>query len=298
MDRFVEYVHHIIPEAFQKSWPMEEYNAQPSDSWEQVRNEDPVLVKCFKLVQTMIDHDREKDAFHVLVLLKSVFRKINERTFGVNFELAHTTLDRVIRDFIAEVSDLQDAKAAKANLTSTVSNNTPWLGMDGITWHQATKSRPHSRYWDFAAATRPLQTAYFYNICNNKEIDENAEFDDDTYTCFHSNSFDLLHRLQIKAWSEIRSNVFQTIGTLLPTELTERIFEFALAAEEIPLQPKVYQDVLVQPPEDMVQGAVERKVEPPPARWRRRIEERYKCCVLERKNVVLLEWDLPGDPRT
>ena len=299
MDGFVAYVQRIIPEAFQKSSTAEEDYPGYSNSRKQFRDVPPVLVKCFKLAQTMIDHDREKDALHVLVLLKSVFRKVNERTFRTNFELAHAMLDRAIRDFIAEVSDMGDAKGP--NLTCTIGDDPLCLHMetDGMKRHHSSEESRHSRYWDFAAATRPLQTAYFSNICDNKEIDKNAEFDDDTYTCFHSNSFDLLHRLQIKAWSEIRSNVFQTIGTLLPTELTERIFEFALAAEEIPLQPKVYQDVLVQPPEDMVQGAVVvRKVEPAPTRCRRRLEERYKCCVLERKNVVMLEWDLPGDPRT
>jgi hypothetical protein len=63
--------------------------------------------------------------------------------------------------------------------------------------------------------------------------------------CFHDNCLDLLEWLQTRAWSETRYRVFSTIGTLLPAELTERVFECTLDAEDVPLDPRVKERLVI-----------------------------------------------------
>lgn len=49
----------------------------------------------------------------------------------------------------------------------------------------------------------------------------------------------MLHLLQTRAWSEIRSKILLTLGTVFSLELTEQIFQLSLQAEEIPGDPRV-----------------------------------------------------------
>lgn len=42
------------------------------------------------------------------------------------------------------------------------------------------------------------------------------------------------------AYAEVRAKVMLTIGTILPSELTELMVEAALVAEGMPLDPRVY----------------------------------------------------------
>jgi hypothetical protein len=290
VQRFIDYVRRIIPNAFQQEPTAEEYASESGTAvYRPV-----ILVKSFKLIQLIIDQGRHEDAFHILVLLKSVIRRANSRVYALDCGYVHQTFDRVIRAFISERSAMKGVKVS--DLIHKPGNNTPWIrvAIDGITWHQFWKDTRHLRYWDFAAAARTLRAAYVAATCMEKS--EHEYPDHCTMTCFHSSSLDLLDRLQTKAWSEIRANVFQTIGTLLPTELTERVFEFALVSEDIPLHPMVDANVLTDPPESIVQTAKARKLEPPPPRYKRRIKEPYLCSVFERQPAHLLEFYLkPGD---
>ncbi|KAK5170242.1 uncharacterized protein LTR77_004828 [Saxophila tyrrhenica] len=118
--------------------------------------------------------------------------------------------------------------------------------MDGLQWCLGPTDRPHLlRYRNFASAARLLRTAYLEHNCNSPQDDE----DDDDYApswrrqppdCFHQSSRDMLEFLQKRAWPEIRYNVFSTAGTVLPAELTEHVFQYALSAEELPLEPDAY----------------------------------------------------------
>lgn len=61
----------------------------------------------------------------------------------------------------------------------------------------------------------------------------------DTYgdhECFHRRTIALLHKLQIQAHHEIRSNVLLAVDGHLPNELADVIIGHTLRAEEIPLQ--------------------------------------------------------------
>lgn len=77
-----------------------------------------------------------------------------------------------------------------------------------------------SFYWDFAAARRELWDTWV-----TKE----------SPTCWHRQTLKLLEFVQKRAYGEIRAKVMLTIGTKLPPELTESVFERAMLAEEAPL---------------------------------------------------------------
>lgn len=47
------------------------------------------------------------------------------------------------------------------------------------------------------------------------------------------------HYLQIAAYSQIRAKVYLTLGSLLPEELCFATFEYAMLAEEIPMEPRI-----------------------------------------------------------
>ncbi|KAK1028995.1 hypothetical protein LTR33_017278 [Friedmanniomyces endolithicus] len=53
--------------------------------------------------------------------------------------------------------------------------------------------------------------------------------------CFHISFERMLHVLNIYAHREIEEKVWLAVGTHLPEELTEEVFQYVLAAEEVPL---------------------------------------------------------------
>ncbi|KAK0280146.1 hypothetical protein LTR35_008297 [Friedmanniomyces endolithicus] len=53
--------------------------------------------------------------------------------------------------------------------------------------------------------------------------------------CFHMSSERMLYVLNIHAHREIEEKVWLAVGTHLPEELTEEVYQYVLAAEEIPL---------------------------------------------------------------
>lgn len=90
------------------------------------------------------------------------------------------------------------------------------------------------------------------------DLDEDAEDAEDAYEsgmyesdfeepcgCFHKLSVSMLGWLQTQAWSEIHGNVILTIGTILPAELAEKVFEQTLVAEGIPTSPSVRERIVV-----------------------------------------------------
>ncbi|KAF2036203.1 hypothetical protein EK21DRAFT_106308 [Setomelanomma holmii] len=58
--------------------------------------------------------------------------------------------------------------------------------------------------------------------------------------CVYNTLLPTLEILQKRAYHETRHKVFQTIGTLLPAELTERVFGYALVAEDIPQDTRIF----------------------------------------------------------
>lgn len=113
----------------------------------------------------------------------------------------------------------------------------------GLHWTYGPEDRNDRYYWDFAAAARTLRTAYFDHECE-RESDgtrrkvNNMNWDCTPLPCFHQDSLNLLHLLQTRAWSKIRSEVFLTLGTVFSLELTEQTFHLSLTAEEMPMDPR------------------------------------------------------------
>jgi hypothetical protein len=103
-----------------------------------------------------------------------------------------------------------------------------------------------TEYHDCARARRMLHDALWLEDCLEKSCDELTisyqpwqEPGDQPKACFHEKNATLLQYLQTMAYNEIRFKIITTIGTRLTSELTIKIFDFALAAEETPLMPKV-----------------------------------------------------------
>lgn len=57
--------------------------------------------------------------------------------------------------------------------------------------------------------------------------------------CQRESSLRPLDRLQKRAYGRIRSTVLLAFGRVVPTEVSELLFEYTMAAEEIPLDPRV-----------------------------------------------------------
>lgn len=110
------------------------------------------------------------------------------------------------------------------------------------TWHPVEDSGAHRPPgMDPAAAVRRLRASMVTHGCHDgkQSILSPAQ---DCCWCHRQLSFKLLRDLQIMAYSTIRAKVFLTAGSVVPAELIEPIFELAMAAEEMPLDPQVAVD--------------------------------------------------------
>jgi hypothetical protein len=246
--------------------------------------------KAFQLVQVLIDNGREKDAFQTLVLLKSVVRICNPRMQDLKLRGIHAILDTLIRAFVAREPNSHGARYRLAR-----SLHADFImDLSGVSWRPG---RRHAWYWDFSTAAKTLDSVYFERRCARVGGTSNADRDLDERSgcCIHSTSIELLDWLQTKAWSEIRNNVFQTIGTLLPTELTERIFEYALDVEKISHDPKLVRYVRVNPPK-LPMGHSASNPSGHPVHFRKRINLLHCCPVMwhhMEKGPILDLGDLP-----
>lgn len=96
-----------------------------------------------------------------------------------------------------------------------------------------TRSFPH-----LTEVTRVLKSAYLSSapdgLCGRPNSKPRQP------QCRHTWSLASLQVLQMHAYAEVRAKVMLTIGTILPSELTELMVEAALVAEGMPLDPRVY----------------------------------------------------------
>ena len=211
-------------------------------------NADMFLEKVFMLVQKMFDHHERREAFHALVLCKSLYHNGSRRVVGGDFADGSKRLDTAIRDLMDEslvpaVSgafctfkfDLYERNLHKVEGRSCA-----------LRWSSSSQTSGMP-FMDAARAARLLRTAYMSITCNERLERPSA--------CFHTSNVKLLDWLQKKAWSEIRTNIFQSIRIRLPAELTEIVFEFALAAEELPCNPALWDACRCG---NMQEGALER----------------------------------------
>lgn len=104
---------------------------------------------------------------------------------------------------------------------------------------------------DPAAARRRLWASIIARGCRKLDEDSRVTFRDfqgreyctpsgeEDCVCHRRTSLYLLCELQKRAYGRIRATVMLTLGQLAPVDVRELLFEFAMAAEEIPLNPQV-----------------------------------------------------------
>jgi hypothetical protein len=102
-------------------------------------------------------------------------------------------------------------------------------------------------FFNFALAKRTIWNAMTADclICASRaSLPSNqlaSPFDVPHTPCRRANSLTLIERLQQEAYGEIRSGIMLTLVFKLPKELCLLVFEFALAVEELPIDPTVFE---------------------------------------------------------
>lgn len=110
--------------------------------------------------------------------------------------------------------------------------------------------------------------------------------------CVFNSLLPTLDSLQRRAYEEIRSNVYNTVGQRLPVELTENIFHCALNAEEVPLDPRiivtaVHKDDKNAPKSRDAAYPTVRKVLKTTLRCSHCVEVGTECCKIGNKPLIL-----------
>ena len=98
----------------------------------------------------------------------------------------------------------------------------PGLDWDPIDW---------PCHFGFAQARQLLWSAMQEVRCTGFQSSSNH--------CSHKRNLPFLEKLQKEAPQEIRSNVMLAVGRQLPAELADAVYEYALSAEKIPVDPSV-----------------------------------------------------------
>ena len=196
--------------------------------------------KFFMVVQTFLDRDDPGGAFNLLILLKCLYSKPQSRLSNHQARLVHRAIDDACMALINGTSPPQLPRPHSARSDPTI--RSPFdstLGDGSLKWDRASSSS--TKNWRLASLTSTLGKLYRSKLetedCHVSYVDYVGE------RCFHTLSVDLLWELQRRAWSEVRYNVFSTIGTVLPSELTEHVFEYALSAAQLPSDPTIYRSV-------------------------------------------------------
>lgn len=257
IDHFAAYIYRILPEAVREHSTGREWMPCPvGNSKGRWFNASPIVYKVFLLVERLIVSERSKEALHTLVLLKALLHdgdKLVERHW---VKFTHPTIDRAVHELVEDTHSCRRHNG-ETNATQTHSNKHTEVRSEvsaaGLTWQSLGGA---CSIWDFACAARTLRATY---LALNCMLVKNVN---DEPRCFRHSNVDLLGWLLQKAWSEIRAKIFQTIGTVFSVELTELIFERALDAEEVPLQPNIDERVVT---------------DQEPAEVERRRKDEYRC---------------------
>lgn len=220
VERFIAYLVRILPTAITKEPRVDEKDLEPS-----LKFMDKVLL----VVQCLINHDCRRQAFQLMVFLKTLHGDLRHtpRLFQSDSLSCHQELTRLVRNYVNGTAAGLDEPPS----WSTITNEKP------LSRHLVFPEDPDRRrctYLGFASIARTLRKQYAQVQAENccwKPLGNNS--------CFLKASVDFLGWLQKKAWSENRYKIFCTVGTILPAEITEQIFEQSLISEEIPQDPRV-----------------------------------------------------------
>ena len=184
----------------------------------------PFVGKIFLIIQAFINSGHRFAAFRLVIVLKSLHGGWVPRLKFDDSPMIHKNIDSIVRVYIA-------GEPAPSPIRNSGNTSHPHrLSLDWVAIPDTAKKI----HWRFPGAVHILEEAYRRSLKNDfcKTRQESG-------SCFHMLSVDLLEWLQQKAWSAKRYHVFLAVGALLPAELAERIFEFTLAAEELPYEPVI-----------------------------------------------------------
>lgn len=98
---------------------------------------------------------------------------------------------------------------------------------------------PCKQQVDLAALKRRLRQNAEERGCHESPIGVPNYAQSADCLCERRATLDLVHHLQIGAYGQIRSKIYLTLRCFVPEELCEMICEYAMAAEEIPTDPRV-----------------------------------------------------------
>ena len=185
------------------------------------------------LVELLTNKACHVGSFHLMVLLKAHHNDESPRVRRDDDENVHESLESSIRRYVSgRVPKHPKILCSPPQQTSSWTRSSSTL-FDNDFVRRIGPCEARRISWEFPWASRTLRERYL-RLMNERGC--HCRVND---RCFHTLDVHHLGWLQLKAWSETRCRIFCTIGTSLPTELTERIFEHVLGAEEVPESPSV-----------------------------------------------------------
>lgn len=141
---------------------------------------------------------------------------------------------------------LRTTKLQRKSFRHLEHNLNIWLGIYGLppasTIEEQRQQREDLCRVDFADLARQITYAGWEEGDDDqiKATSELCEDRPDHHECYHTCSMPILNLLRRCAWGQARGRVMLTVGTQLPPELTEEVFEYALVAEDLPLDKEYY----------------------------------------------------------
>lgn len=142
--------------------------------------------------------------------------------------------DIVSKTRLSSIPKVNRSIASKAKLDTV-----PTLRRDiASNTRPVTSSDPTDYYFDFAALRRRIWFEWKGSSCLDEDED-NHEGPDSCFPAFVKDSLQYIHRA---AHREVRTRTYVAVGSHLPVELADLVVEAALAAEEVPLEPDIYDE--------------------------------------------------------
>ena len=239
-DQFARYAFRILSESPSKfqahGMTREERHGDDRRRGDTHRDAYEFLYKAFALVGVLDNRGFVSQTLRALVLLKTLYHDRNDRFAFLSLIEPHRAVDAAIRCYVDDdvIPDESRRGCEEKENPKDHGRHDCSVYVNGF-WFRSPPAfiEQKLKFWNFASAAHVLRHACLAGECNSRRG-----------ICIHNHCFSLLDWLQKKAWSEIRGIIFRTLGTLFSTELTEKIFECALQAEGLPLDPRVRQAVV------------------------------------------------------
>lgn len=237
-DAFIANLYRVLPEACSA-------NAAP-------------YVLSLRLIREL--YDFRGGQYHAFVLLKTTFRAGSDPSKGIE-----ATIDRELIMIAGGDSDPAPIPQRKSwSRNRAIKEPEP-----EIPDRTEIDDSPLA-YHDYAGAKRLLCSTL--PACNCKPIPtfsgKHAYCECDTYderldptVCKQENLTRLIELFQRRGYGEVRYNTLLAVNGRLPAELLEEIFEYTMAAEELPLNPRIFKNFRFQRVRALSLGDTTRKLD-------------------------------------